>query len=52
MSMNEIINDISALTEYCWNTGNFEAGCDCALCEHRNECSGSDASDYDEDDED
>ena len=34
-------------TERCWQTGEWSDECSCELCEHRYECSGSDADDED-----
>ena len=36
------------LNETCWNTGDFRDGCDCMICEHRCECSGSDLANAEE----
>lgn len=43
-----MLHDISeTATEYCWRTGNYTDDCVCALCLHRDECSGSDVDDDD-----
>lgn len=39
---------ISDPNEYCWETGNYQDTCNCDLCFHKEECSGSG---YDEDDD-
>ena len=31
--------------EMCWNTGIYSDCCDCMLCSHKDECSGSDMED-------
>ncbi len=31
--------------EFCWETGHYTTSCDCDLCPHKEECSGSDADD-------
>jgi len=31
--------------ETCWETNTYSSECDCSTCEHRHECSGSDAED-------
>lgn len=28
--------------EICWQTGNYQDGCICEFCQHKEECSGSD----------
>lgn len=39
-------------TEVCWLTGQYSDQCICLMCMHKDECSGSDASDYYDDEED
>lgn len=36
-------------TERCWETGNYTDDCICDFCSHKEECSGSDL--HDDDDE-
>ena len=36
-------------TDICWNTGRFTDDCDCEMCDHKDECSGND--NHDDDDE-
>ena len=43
--MKEIITDDA--NEYCWKTGHYTTSCDCGMCSHQDECSGSNT---DEDD--
>ena len=43
--MKEIITDEA--NEYCWKTGHYTTSCDCGMCLHQDECSGSNT---DEDD--
>ena len=37
-------------TELCWQTGEYSDACICDFCDHKNECSGYDS--HDDDDED
>ena len=36
-------------TDLCWETGEFTDDCCCDFCEHREECSGYDKNDDDDD---
>lgn len=36
-------------TDLCWQTGHYSDDCDCELCDHKNECSGYDNNDEDDD---
>ena len=46
--LDSMLHDISeTATEYCWSTGNYTDDCVCALCLHKDECSGSDVADDD-----
>lgn len=36
-------------TNLCWETGKFTDDCCCDFCEHREECSGYDKNDDDDD---
>ena len=35
-------------TEVCWLTGQYSDKCVCLMCMHKDECSGSDADDYED----
>jgi len=39
--------EIFKADEKCWETGIYQNECDCYFCEHKEECSGSDADDED-----
>ena len=34
--------------ELCWNSGVYSDLCDCALCSHKDECSGADLTEDDD----
>lgn len=36
-------------TELCWHTGNYTDDCECEFCEHKDECSGYEDHDENED---
>lgn len=42
-------DDLLMPTELCWQTGNFTDDCECELCDHKEECSGYEDDDDDED---
>lgn len=36
-------------TDHCWQTGNYTDDCECEFCEHKEECSGYERDDEDDD---
>lgn len=47
--MSNIIIESKYPTDHCWQTGNYTDNCECEFCEHKEECSGYERDDEDDD---
>ena len=46
---NIVDNNIDSPNDLCWATGVYNSNCDCYMCEHQYECSGSTVDNDEED---
>ena len=45
---NIITKEFNKTTEDCWETGIFNSDCECSMCDHKYECSGSNIDENDD----